>query len=159
MPELRVAKNRLHIDVRVGNGPDAWQRILAKVDELVTAGGSVLSTFDGHHVVMAVMARRLCYRRPDLPRSRRALADLRPTWCGRWTSLPAIRGCRTEPLPDPVVGQREVALPVTATTGHLTGTDHPGAVLIDHQRVALRETSLIARPHQSVVCQRDVVLP
>jgi len=53
VPERKVAKNRLHIDVRVGRGPDAWPRILAKVDELVAAGGSVLSTFDGHHVVMA----------------------------------------------------------------------------------------------------------
>ena len=53
VPEPKVAKNRLHIDVRVGRGPDAWPRILAKVDELVAAGGSVLSTFDGHHVVMA----------------------------------------------------------------------------------------------------------
>ena len=33
--------------------PSAWPRILAKVDQLVAAGGRVLSTFDGHHVVMA----------------------------------------------------------------------------------------------------------
>lgn len=42
--EPKVAKNRLHIDVRMGRGPDAWQRILAKVAELVAAGGSVLAT-------------------------------------------------------------------------------------------------------------------
>ena len=53
VPEPKVAKNRLHIDVRVGTGPGAWPRILAKVDELVAAGGAVLATFDGHHIVMA----------------------------------------------------------------------------------------------------------
>ncbi|MFF5289998.1 VOC family protein [Paractinoplanes globisporus] len=53
VPEPKVAKNRLHIDVRVGKGPDAWPRILAKVDELVAAGGRVLATFDNHHIVMA----------------------------------------------------------------------------------------------------------
>jgi hypothetical protein len=53
VPEPKVAKNRLHIDVRVGTGPDAWPRILAKVGDLVAAGGAVRSTFDGHHVVMA----------------------------------------------------------------------------------------------------------
>jgi catechol 2,3-dioxygenase-like lactoylglutathione lyase family enzyme len=53
VPEPKVAKNRLHIDVRIGKDPDAWPRIQAKVDELVAAGGRVLATFDGHHVVMA----------------------------------------------------------------------------------------------------------
>ena len=53
VPEPKVAKNRLHLDVRVGRGPDAWARILAKADELVAAGGRVLATFEGHHVVMA----------------------------------------------------------------------------------------------------------
>jgi hypothetical protein len=52
-PEPKGAKNRLHIDVRVGESPDAWPRIRAKADELVTTGGRVLATFDGHHVVMA----------------------------------------------------------------------------------------------------------
>ncbi|SNY43945.1 VOC family protein [Paractinoplanes atraurantiacus] len=49
VPEPKVAKNRLHIDVRV----DGWAGVLAKVDELKKAGGAVLATFDGHHVVMA----------------------------------------------------------------------------------------------------------
>jgi hypothetical protein len=53
VPEPKVAKNRLHIDVRVGKGPDAWARIEAKAGELVAAGGRVLATFDGHHIVMA----------------------------------------------------------------------------------------------------------
>jgi len=49
VPEPKVAKNRLHIDVRVG----ARDRIPAKVEELVAAGGRVLAAFDGHHVVLA----------------------------------------------------------------------------------------------------------
>jgi catechol 2,3-dioxygenase-like lactoylglutathione lyase family enzyme len=52
VPEPKTAKNRLHIDVRVGEGPDAWRRILAKAGELVTAGARVEATFEGHHVVM-----------------------------------------------------------------------------------------------------------
>ncbi|MEV6303212.1 VOC family protein [Actinoplanes sp. NPDC051861] len=51
VPEPKTAKNRLHIDVRVGS--TAWADITAKADELVGAGGRVLATFDGHHVVMA----------------------------------------------------------------------------------------------------------
>ena len=53
VPEPKVAKNRLHMDVRVGRSADQWTRIGAKVDELVRAGGRVLATFEGHHVVMA----------------------------------------------------------------------------------------------------------
>jgi Glyoxalase-like domain len=53
VPEPKVAKNRLHIDVRVGKSADQWSRITAKADELVAAGGTVLATFEGHHVVMA----------------------------------------------------------------------------------------------------------
>ncbi|MFC3381695.1 VOC family protein [Couchioplanes caeruleus subsp. azureus] len=53
VPEPKVAKNRLHIDVRVGRSAQQWERILAKVRELVAAGGRVLATFEGHHVVMA----------------------------------------------------------------------------------------------------------
>ncbi|MEV6851293.1 VOC family protein [Actinoplanes sp. NPDC051411] len=53
VPEPKIAKNRLHIDVRVGTGPGAWSRVRAKVDELVAAGGRVRATFDGHHVTMA----------------------------------------------------------------------------------------------------------
>ncbi|MFF5077862.1 VOC family protein [Actinoplanes sp. NPDC000266] len=49
VPEPKVAKNRLHIDVRAGN----WAGVLAKADELARAGGSVSAVFDGHHVVMA----------------------------------------------------------------------------------------------------------
>ena len=62
MPEGKTAKNRLHIDVRVGGGRDQpWDerqaRILAKVERLVAAGGSVLreDSFQDRldHVVMA----------------------------------------------------------------------------------------------------------
>ncbi len=47
VPEGKTAKNRLHIDVQVGGGRDQpWEerqaRILAKVESLVAAGGSVL---------------------------------------------------------------------------------------------------------------------
>ncbi|BBH70423.1 glyoxalase [Actinoplanes sp. OR16] len=53
VPERKVAKNRLHIDVRVGKGDGAWERIVAKSEQLVKAGGRVLTTVDGHHIVMA----------------------------------------------------------------------------------------------------------
>lgn len=53
VPEPKVAKNRLHIDVRVGRSPGQWAVISAKVAQLVSAGGRVLATFEGHHVVMA----------------------------------------------------------------------------------------------------------
>jgi Glyoxalase-like domain len=53
VPEPKVAKNRLHIDVRVGRSADQWTRILAKVNELVAVDGRVLATFAEHHVVMA----------------------------------------------------------------------------------------------------------
>ncbi|WIM93564.1 WYL domain-containing protein [Actinoplanes oblitus] len=53
VPEPKVAKNRLHIDVRVGRHGEPWPRILAKVAELRAIGGRVVATFDGHHVVMA----------------------------------------------------------------------------------------------------------
>jgi len=53
VPEPKVAKNRLHIDVRVGKHGEPWPRILAKVAELRAIGGRVHTTVDGHHVVMA----------------------------------------------------------------------------------------------------------
>ena len=53
VPEPKVAKNRLHMDVRVGRGPDGWVRVQEKVAVLVAAGGRVLWTAAGHHVVMA----------------------------------------------------------------------------------------------------------
>ena len=62
VPEPKTAKNRLHIDLRVAGGRQVDQavrreRILAMVERLVAAGGTVVreDTFDGHldHVVMA----------------------------------------------------------------------------------------------------------
>ncbi|MEU4694070.1 VOC family protein [Actinoplanes sp. NPDC023714] len=53
VPEPKTAKNRLHIDVRVGKGDDAWQRIRAKSAQLEAAGGRILTTVDGHHIVMS----------------------------------------------------------------------------------------------------------
>jgi hypothetical protein len=50
VPEPKVAKNRLHMDLRV---PGGWAGVRAKVAELERAGGVVLAEFDGHHVVMA----------------------------------------------------------------------------------------------------------
>lgn len=55
VPEPKVAKNRLHIDVRVaaGLGPeDRWAAVAAKVAELTKAGATTLWE-DGDHVVMA----------------------------------------------------------------------------------------------------------
>jgi len=56
VPEPKVAKNRLHIDVRVGrDGSPAqvWDRVEAKVAQLVGAGASVLTVAGTHHVVLA----------------------------------------------------------------------------------------------------------
>ncbi|GAA4610093.1 catechol 2,3-dioxygenase-like lactoylglutathione lyase family enzyme [Actinoplanes octamycinicus] len=52
VPEPKVAKNRLHIDVRVGKDGEPWPRIQAKVEQLRAIGGRVRAVFDGHHVVM-----------------------------------------------------------------------------------------------------------
>ena len=56
VPEGKVAKNRLHMDVRVtseGSQEERWERLMALVGALVDAGGRVLDTFAHHHVVMA----------------------------------------------------------------------------------------------------------
>jgi hypothetical protein len=56
VPEPKVAKNRLHIDVRVGRdgSPErVWARVEAKVAQLVAAGASVLTVAGTHHVVLA----------------------------------------------------------------------------------------------------------
>jgi len=56
LPEDKVAKNRLHIDVRVageGTAEERDARVEAKVAELVAAGGRELYRFDGHHVTLA----------------------------------------------------------------------------------------------------------
>jgi hypothetical protein len=56
VPEPKVAKNRLHMDVRVagtGSVEQRWARITEAVDRLATAGATALQEFPGHHVVMA----------------------------------------------------------------------------------------------------------
>jgi hypothetical protein len=56
VPEPKVAKNRLHIDVRVagsGSADERWARISEKVDGLRAAGATTLREFHHHHVVMS----------------------------------------------------------------------------------------------------------
>jgi hypothetical protein len=56
VPEPKVAKNRLHMDVRVsgdGTPEERWARITAEVGRLAAAGARVLAEMTGHHVVMA----------------------------------------------------------------------------------------------------------
>lgn len=56
VPEPKVAKNRLHMDVRIagkGSADERWARIIEAVDRLTAAGGTALQKFPGHHVVMA----------------------------------------------------------------------------------------------------------
>src|ERR1700722_8420383 len=53
VPERKVAKNRLHIDIRVsgqGTEDEIWDRIMALVNTLRAAGGQPVPK---HHVVMA----------------------------------------------------------------------------------------------------------
>jgi hypothetical protein len=50
VPESKVAKNRLHLDVRV---PGGWPGVQAKAAELQKAGGSIQAQYDGHHITMA----------------------------------------------------------------------------------------------------------
>ena len=55
MPEPKVAKNRLHLDLRVagtGTPEERWARITNEVDRLAAAGATVLRRFPSHHVVM-----------------------------------------------------------------------------------------------------------
>jgi hypothetical protein len=56
VPEPKVVKNRLHMDVRVagaGSAEQRWTRITEAVDRLAAAGATALQEFPGHHVVMA----------------------------------------------------------------------------------------------------------
>jgi hypothetical protein len=62
VPEGKVTKNRMHIDIQAGGGRSEplevrWPRVLAKVDELVAAGARVLAEYDADglpdHVVLA----------------------------------------------------------------------------------------------------------
>jgi hypothetical protein len=56
VPEPKVVKNRLHMDVRVsgeGSADERWARVTEAVGRLAAAGGVSLREFPGHHVVMA----------------------------------------------------------------------------------------------------------
>jgi Glyoxalase-like domain len=56
VPEGKVAKNRLHMDLRVGGQgtpAERWGRMTETVDRLVAAGATVLHRFPEHHVTMA----------------------------------------------------------------------------------------------------------
>jgi len=56
VPEPKVVKNRLHMDVRVagvGSAEERWTRITEAVDQLAAAGATKLQEFPGHHVMMA----------------------------------------------------------------------------------------------------------
>jgi hypothetical protein len=56
VPEGKVVKNRLHLDLRVSAGVapgDAWGRISAEADRLAAAGATVVAAYEGHHVTMA----------------------------------------------------------------------------------------------------------
>jgi len=56
VPEEKVAKNRLHFDLRVagsGTPEQRWTRITTEVARLRSAGASTIAIFDGLHVVMA----------------------------------------------------------------------------------------------------------
>nr|WP_240197102.1 VOC family protein [Nonomuraea lactucae] len=53
--EPKTQKIRLHLDVRVAEGPpdERWARVIEEVARLGAIGGTVLREFPGHHVVMA----------------------------------------------------------------------------------------------------------
>jgi hypothetical protein len=62
VPESKVVKNRVHIDIQAGGGRGTpqevrWPRVLKKIEQLETAGATVLSehTANGEpdHVLMA----------------------------------------------------------------------------------------------------------
>ncbi len=56
VPEPKVAKNRLHMDIRVagsGTADERWARITETLARLTAAGATALREFPGHHVIMA----------------------------------------------------------------------------------------------------------
>lgn len=56
VPEPKVVKNRMHIDIRVsakGEPEQRWSLITDHVDRLTAAGGTVVRVDDDHHVTMA----------------------------------------------------------------------------------------------------------
>jgi Glyoxalase-like domain len=55
VPEPKVAKNRLHMDVRVArrDAEDRWARIIEMAERLRVAGATTLAQYAGRHIVMA----------------------------------------------------------------------------------------------------------
>lgn len=62
VPESKVVKNRLHVDVKAGGGRETpwevrWPRVLDKVAELTAAGATVVQEYEvdgrGDHVMLA----------------------------------------------------------------------------------------------------------
>jgi hypothetical protein len=56
VPEPKVAKNRLHMDIRISTASspsERWAEITAEVNRLTAAGATSLREDTGHHVVMA----------------------------------------------------------------------------------------------------------
>jgi hypothetical protein len=62
VPESKVAKNRLHLDVQVGGGRDTpwevrWPRVIEAVERLTAAGATVIREYElqgkPDHVMMA----------------------------------------------------------------------------------------------------------
>ena len=58
VPEGKTAKNRVHLDIQVGGGRgNPWEvrepHVLDMVARLEAAGGTVLHSFEGDHVMMA----------------------------------------------------------------------------------------------------------
>jgi len=49
VPEPKTAKNRLHIDIRVGD----WTAVTAAAERLTAAGATVVQEFPGRHIAMA----------------------------------------------------------------------------------------------------------
>ena len=62
VPEPKVAKNRLHLDIQAGGGRQTpfetrWPRVVAAVERLTKAGATVVSEFEENgkpdHILMA----------------------------------------------------------------------------------------------------------
>jgi len=56
VPEPKIVKNRLHLDLRVsgqGTPDEKWSHVADEVTRLSALGAAVLQEFTGHHVVMA----------------------------------------------------------------------------------------------------------
>jgi hypothetical protein len=56
VPEPKVGKIRLHLDIRLpgeGTPDERWRAVTAKVDKLTSAGATSVEVYAGHHVVLA----------------------------------------------------------------------------------------------------------